>query len=146
MAGRGVFVLGGRWHPSFGVVVGPVVLPGASRLRADVLILGVAGIDSDGLTIANIEEAEMLSGMIDAATRVVVVADSSKFDRNAFARLAGLDRVHVLVTERPPTGELARALQRAGVEVITAEDAAEQSVRASIGRVAIRLELSGCAG
>lgn len=119
-AGRGVFVLGGRWHASFGVVVGPVVLPGASRLRADLLILGVAGIDSDGLTIANIEEAEMLTGMIDAATRVVVVADSTKFDRVAFARLAGLDRVDVLVTDRAPTAELAEGLQRSGVEVIVA--------------------------
>jgi len=120
VAGRGVFLLGGRWHPSFGVVVGPVALPGASRLRADVLLLGVAGVASDGLSIANIEEAEMLSGMIEAAGRVVVVADSSKFDRNAFARLVGLERLHALVTERPPTGDLAAALDRAGVEVITA--------------------------
>ena len=89
-------------------------------MRADLLILGVAGIDSDGLTIANIEEAEMLTGMIDAATRVVVVADSTKFDRVAFARLAGLDRVDVLVTDRAPTAELAEGLQRSGVEVIVA--------------------------
>lgn len=119
-AGRGVYLLGGRWHPSFGVVVGPVRLPGASGLRADLLVLGVAGIAADGLSIANIEEAEMLTGMIASADRVVVVADSSKFDRAAFARLAGLDAVDVLVTERPPAGDLAAALASAGVEVMVA--------------------------
>ena len=118
--GRGVFLLGGRWHPGFGVVVGPVVLPGAARLRADLLIMGAAGVSADGVSIANIEEAEMLSGMIEAAARVVVVADSSKFDRAAFALLAGLDHVDVLVTERAPAGDLAAALAEATVEVIVA--------------------------
>lgn len=122
-ADRGVFLIGGRWHPAFGVVVGPVTLPGASRLRADLLIMGAAGISADGLTIANIEEAEMLSGMLDAAARVVLVADSTKFDRVAFARLAGLDRLDVLVTERAPAGELADALAELGVEVVVARAA-----------------------
>lgn len=119
-AGRGVFLLGGRWHPAFGVVVGPVALPGATKLRADLLILGVAGISADGNTIANIEEAEMLSAMIASAAKVVVVADSTKFDRTAFARLAGLRAIDVLVTERQPEAELADALERAGVEVLLA--------------------------
>ncbi len=119
-AGRGVFLIGGRWHPSFGVVVGPVVLPGAGRLRADLLIMGAAGVSPEGISIANIEEAEMLSGMIEASARVAVVADSTKFDRIAFARLAGLERVDVLVTERAPAGELAAALEEAKVSVILA--------------------------
>ena len=97
-----------------------MALPGASRLRADLLIAGVAGISAEGISIANIEEAEMISGMIDVAARVMVVADSTKFDRTAFARLAGLDRVDVLVTERAPTGDLAAALREASVDVIVA--------------------------
>lgn len=118
--GRGIFLLGGRWYPAFGVVVGPVTLPGASQLRADVLILGVAGISTDGISIANIEEAEMLGGMIAAASRVVVVADASKFDRRAFALLDGLKCVDVLVADRAPTGELAAALEQAEVQVVIA--------------------------
>lgn len=118
--GRGVFLLGGRWYPSFGVVVGPVVLPGVTGLRADVLILGVAGISADGISIANIEEAEMLADMLGSTARVVVVADSSKFDRSAFAVLAGLDRIDVLVTERAPAEHLATALTEAGVDLVVA--------------------------
>lgn len=119
-ATRGVYLLGGRYHAAFGVVIGPVRLPGAVGLRADLLITGAAGISAGGISIANIEEAEMLSGMIEAAERVVVVADSTKFDRTAFARLAGLERVDVLVTDRPPGEELGRALDDAAVEVIIA--------------------------
>lgn len=117
-AARGVFLLGGRYHPSFGVVIGPVRLPGSVGLRADMLITGAAGVSAAGISIANIEEAEMLTGMFASAQRVVVVADSTKFERTAFARLAVLDAVDVLVTDRAPGTELTRALDSAGVEVI----------------------------
>ncbi len=117
---RGVHLIGGRWHPDFGVVVGPVALPGAERLHVDRLILGVAGLAPSGISIANIEEAAMLSAMVDAADTVVVVADASKLGRVAFARLAGLDRVAILVTDRTPDAELADALARADVEVVVA--------------------------
>ena len=119
-AQRGVHLIGGRWHPDFGVVVGPVALPGAERLRVDRLILGVAGLAPGGVSIANIEEAAMLRGMVDAADIVVVVADSSKLGRVAFAQLAGLDRVTILVTDRTPDAGLADALAGAGVEVVVA--------------------------
>lgn len=119
-ARRGVHLIAGRWHPDFGVVVGPVALPGAERLRVDRLILGVAGLAPSGISIANIEEAAMLRGMIDAAEVVVVVADAAKLGRSAFARLAGLDRVAILVTDRAPDAELADALGGAGVEVVVA--------------------------
>ncbi len=117
---RGVHLIGGRWHADFGVVIGPVALPGAERLRVDRLVLGVAGVAADGISIANIEEAAMLRGMIDAAEVVVVVADAAKLGRSAFARLAGLDRVAILVTDRTPDAELADALGGAGVEVVVA--------------------------
>ena len=55
-----------------------------------------------------------------AADTVVVVADASKLGRVAFARLAGLDRVAILVTDRTPDAELADALARADVEVVVA--------------------------
>lgn len=118
--GRGVHLLGGRWYPEFGVVVGPVALPGTLGLRADRLVMGVAGITPAGVSIANVEEAAMISSMIDSARRVVVVADASKFDRDAFAVLADLSRIDTLVTDRTPDGDLARALADADVAVVVA--------------------------
>lgn len=117
---RGVHLIGGRWHGEFGVVVGPVALPGAERLHVDRLILGVAGLEPGGISIANIEEAAMLRAMVDAAGTVVVVADATKLGRAAFAQLAGLDRISILVTDRDPEAGLADALAGADVDVVVA--------------------------
>ncbi len=57
---------------------------------------------------------------IRKASSVVVVADASKLDRVSTVRIAPLDRVRVLVTDRPPSDPLARALRKAGVELILA--------------------------
>lgn len=97
-----------------------MALPGTLGLRADRLVMGVAGITPAGVSIANVEEAAMISSMIDSARRVVVVADASKFDRDAFAVLADLSRIDTLVTDRTPDGDLARALADADVAVVVA--------------------------
>ena len=64
-------------------------------------------------------QASMMAGMINRAAKVVVLADSSKFGRQLFARIGPLEIADYLVTERAPEGELAEALAAAGVEVIT---------------------------
>jgi DeoR family transcriptional regulator of aga operon len=51
---------------------------------------------------------------------VVVVADSSKLGRRVFARICGLDRIAVLVTDAEVDEELATAFTEAGVQVIRA--------------------------
>ena len=57
------------------------------------------------------------------ATRVAVLADSSKFTEPLFAQIAGLDRADYLVTDAEPPAELAEALAQAGVEVLVADPA-----------------------
>lgn len=112
------YLLGGRWHPEFEVSVGPVALPGTKTLRADTLVLGIAGVSAKGISIPNLEEAEMLEAMIEAATRVIVVADSSKFGRDALAQIADLDEIDVLVTEAAPDSDLLTAVQRHNVQLV----------------------------
>jgi DeoR family transcriptional regulator, aga operon transcriptional repressor len=58
--------------------------------------------------------------MARQARRVIVVADSSKAGRRAFARICGPADIDVLVTDAGLPAADAAAPQAAGVEVVTA--------------------------
>ncbi len=63
----------------------------------------------------------MIAAMIAASRRTLVLADSSKFLHSAFAHIAALQAVDVLVTDGPPPPELAELLKAAEVRVVCAE-------------------------
>lgn len=73
-----------------------------------------------GCTTSNLAEALMMGEMMERATRVAILADSSKFIEPLFAQIAELDRADYLVTDAAPPAELADALAHAGVEVAPA--------------------------
>jgi DeoR family fructose operon transcriptional repressor len=58
--------------------------------------------------------------LIASARRVVLLADSSKFDQETLVRFARLDVIDTLVTDSAPQGDLAAALELAEVEVLVA--------------------------
>jgi DeoR/GlpR family transcriptional regulator of sugar metabolism len=74
-----------------------------------------------GLTTPNTAEAETNGCLIDAARKVVVVADSSKLGVVALARFMPLSRVDVFVTDQNATRQILREIELAGPEVIVAD-------------------------
>jgi DeoR family fructose operon transcriptional repressor len=59
--------------------------------------------------------------MIASARKVVVVADHTKMRRVAFATIAPIASVHVIVSDRGIDQSLARELTSRGIQVLTAE-------------------------
>jgi DeoR/GlpR family transcriptional regulator of sugar metabolism len=64
-------------------------------------------------------------GYIRRATEVIVLCDSSKFGRRSFARVAGLEAISTLVTDRMPPPEIEEPLRRHDVKIVIAESDAE---------------------
>ena len=60
---------------------------------------------------------------IERANQVVVLCDSSKFDRRSLRLVSPLSAVHVLVTNNAPSGALAQALTEAKVKIMVADRA-----------------------
>jgi DeoR/GlpR family transcriptional regulator of sugar metabolism len=58
--------------------------------------------------------------MIDAATRVVLLADHSKFGREAFVKVAPITDVHTIVTSPGIDPAEANEIRALGIEVIEA--------------------------
>ncbi|SEE67137.1 DNA-binding transcriptional regulator of sugar metabolism, DeoR/GlpR family [Arthrobacter alpinus] len=94
-----VIVTGGERTPSE-ALVGPVARLALSKLNTDLCFMGVHGIDSSrGLTSPNWLEAETNAAFIDATTRLVILADSTKFQVRSLASIAPLSAVETIITD-----------------------------------------------
>ena len=86
------------------------------------LFLGVHGVHPDaGLTTPNTAEAETDRCLVEAAQRVVVVADHTKLGVVALAKIVPLDRVDALVTAGGAPPAVLREIELAGVRVVVAD-------------------------
>lgn len=121
-SGWGQIILsGGTFRTPSDALVGPYADRIIGALNADILFLGVHGLHPDaGLTTPNVAEAETNRCLVEAAQRIVVVADSSKLGVVALAEIVPLSRADFLVTDEEAPEEALDAVRRAGVEVIVA--------------------------
>ena len=116
-----IVLSGGIFRTPSDALVGPFAERTLKTLNADILFLGVHGIHPDaGLTTPNVAEAETNRCLVDAAQKIVVVADYTKLGVIALAKIAPLSRVDVLVTDEKADAEVLREIELAGVRVISA--------------------------
>ena len=71
--------------------------------------------------LASQDDARVKRAAIAAARRSVVLADSSKLGRVAFATVAPLSAIDIVVTDAPAAHEAVGELVAAGAEVIEAK-------------------------
>lgn len=116
--GARVFLVGGEFDGDNAETTGPAAIAQIATFHADHAVLGVAAVDpAAGAMDISYEEAQVARAMIANADRVIVVADSSKFDRRAPFAVCPLSSIDQLVAERAPEGALADALATAAVTV-----------------------------
>jgi len=114
-----LILLGGVFLPQYEVVVGPPTIAQLSGLHADKLFLGADGLTSArGVTTANVLEAEVDRAAIEAASQVIIVADSSKIGLIGLTTIMPLDDVKKLITDGGAPAEFVGELRRQGAEVI----------------------------
>ena len=93
-----------------------------SDLNCDTVFLGVAGISSSkGLTEYNLDDTRVKQEAINAASRVVVLADATKIGKVAFANVAPMIVVDILITNASPDNKVITQIRDAGIDVIHVE-------------------------
>ena len=123
-----VHILGGQYDPSSLVTLGPIQLPNqygteTHHVHADYAVLGVGGISlTVGFTGTDVRESSMIRAMMERSSTVIILADSSKFGRNALVEIADLGRADFLVTDCMPDRPLVSALEEAGVHLVVANE------------------------
>ena len=120
-AGLSVELVGGRVRALTSAAVGSSTVTHFARLRADIAFIGANGIGADfGLSTPDVDEAAVKTAIVASARRVVLLADSSKFDEETLISFATLEEIDALITDRAPRGPLADALADTDVAVIVA--------------------------
>lgn len=96
---RTVVLTGGIRTPS-DALVGPIAVDALSHLHLDIVFMGVHGMDSKaGFTTPNLMEAETDRALASAGSRLVVLADHTKWRTIGLSTIARLDEAAVLVTD-----------------------------------------------
>lgn len=117
-----VIQLGGSLRHSSLSVVGSVAGDMLSEISCSKLFLGVDGIDFDfGITTTDLREAELNRLMMRAAEKVIVLADSSKFRRKGFGKIANLSDVDLVITDSGVSNKVAQSLEDLGIELIVVD-------------------------
>jgi DeoR family transcriptional regulator of aga operon len=102
-------------------LVGPYTDLVLNRITMDISFIGVNGMHPDfGFTVHDESEASVNALIASRATRSVVVADSTKVGRKAFATLGGMNGPTTIITDEGITPAQVAAFEDKGIEVIIA--------------------------
>ena len=116
-----IIQLGGMLRHSSLSVVGAyseTFLQGCSFSK---LFLGVDGIDPEyGISTTDLREAHLNQIMMSCAQKTIVLADSSKFGRRGFAKIANLTDVDMIITDDKVNPQTVNKLEEMGIEFVTA--------------------------
>ncbi|KOV90006.1 DeoR/GlpR family DNA-binding transcription regulator [Nocardia sp. NRRL S-836] len=92
-------LLGGSVRALGGTVVGPVAVETLSRFTVNTAFISASGFTEEGVSVADVAEAQVKQAVVERARRVVLALDSSKFGVQDFVTVCPLDRIDVVVTE-----------------------------------------------
>jgi DeoR/GlpR family transcriptional regulator of sugar metabolism len=119
--GLTVMVAGGIARPGERSLIGSLAGRAFEDLSFDTLFLTVGGVDLEhGLSEYNLDDAAVKRAAFAGSRRRIAVADASKLGKAAFARIAAIEELDVLVTDSDASPAFLDEIRNAGVEVVVA--------------------------
>jgi DeoR/GlpR family transcriptional regulator of sugar metabolism len=89
-------------------------------IRADVLIMGIGSVTAAGFSNNNTLVVGSEQKMIEIASRVIIVADHTKFGRGAMVPVAPLEAANTVISDRELAPQYVEMLRSRGIEVLLA--------------------------
>jgi DeoR/GlpR family transcriptional regulator of sugar metabolism len=112
-------VTGGVARPNSYELTGPLATMVLQGLSLDYAIVGVNAVDPKlGAATQDEGEASANRAMAERAGKVIVVADSTKLGKRAFALVCRVAEISVLITDEAAPNELVERFTSQGVEVL----------------------------
>jgi DeoR family glycerol-3-phosphate regulon repressor len=116
-----VILTGGTLRPKDGGLVGPMAIETIRNFKFDHAVIGCSALDVDGdILDFDIQEVGVTHAIINQSRHVTLVADHTKFDRNAPVRIGSIQQVDCFVTDRPLPPELQAKCDDWNTKVIVA--------------------------
>ena len=114
-----VMTAGGLVRHEDGGIVGDATEEFIDRFKVDYAVIGCSALDEDGAILEfDIREVRVAQSIIRNARSVILVADSTKFQRKAPVRLGSLDQVDYFVSDQPPPQAVSEYCLANGVRMV----------------------------
>ncbi len=116
-----LYVLGGRVHAGSQVTTKTEGLSFPTSATADTAVIGIGGLaPASGFTVSLFEDAAAIEQMLKGSRRLVVVADSSKFEKVNLVPIQTSGHETTLVTDERPRESLLTWLDDNGIKLTVA--------------------------
>ncbi len=113
-----VIVTGGIVRSRDGGITGESAIHFIQQFKADIGIIGISGIDQDGTLLDfDFREVNVSRAIIDNSRKVFLVADHSKFHRNAMVKLGNIKEIHTLITDQTPPQPIMQLILEHGIQL-----------------------------
>ena len=113
-----IIQLGGIMRKNSVSVIGHYAENVLESLSCNKLFLGVDGLDLEyGLTTSDTSEARINQQMIEAAQKVIVLTDSTKFEKRGFCKICDMSRIHHIITDRNAPNNVIEMIRERDIEV-----------------------------
>ena len=114
-----VVVTGGNLRRSDGGLVGSLAINTIRQFKFDLAVIGCSALDEEGdILDFDIEEVGASQAILRQSRRTYLVADQSKFQRSAPARIASLSEIDTVFSDAPLPGPLSERCGQWATEVV----------------------------
>lgn len=125
-----VVIAGGVVRGSDGGVVGEAAVDFFKQFKVDYAIIGASALDQDGALLDfDFREVKVAQAIIANARQVILVSDSTKFERTAPVRIAHLSQVDIFITDRCEIPAIRRICADAEVRLVETAGAGRAMAR-----------------
>lgn len=119
---RKAILLGGEYQKEYQGMVGPLIRKCAREFFVDKFFVGTDGfIPESGFTCDDLMRVETMQYMADSANRMIILADSSKFNQKGVVIQSTFDEIDTVCTDAGISQEAVDILTRNNIHVEIAE-------------------------
>jgi DeoR family glycerol-3-phosphate regulon repressor len=113
-----VMTAGGTVRREDGGIVGETTVEFFAQFKVDYAVIGASAIENDGTVLDfDIREVQVAQAIIKNARSVILVADATKFQREAPIRIGNISEMDYFVTDEIPPPEFMKICQSQDVQV-----------------------------
>jgi len=113
-----IIFIGGLVRNSERCVVGNYAESFVSQFHADLFFMSISGISlSNGLTDYGVGEVQLKKKMLEYSHKIIVLADSSKFNVVSLTPVCGLDKIDRIVTDPGIAPDVLAQYREAGIVI-----------------------------
>jgi len=118
-SGYEIISSGGALRDQSFALTGPTALSSLSNYFVDKAILSCKGISMEaGVTESNEAESEVKKQMVRQANQVLLLVDSSKFDKIGFTKMLDFEKIDFLITDKKPSDAWIDFLTEKGITLL----------------------------